>query len=335
MSARSRHGPATSCSRRPATGTGSTTHRTRTCSCSGGGRAPARWRAPATSCPTRPELCGNGGLQRRRDRTRDQLDRLPVDRYQRAEQEVADAEVGVGAQALDALLRRADDHHLLKALRQRVAVQLRGSLPGGALVVVEDSAKRERPADVRRVTADVAAVAREHVELVPVLVDVAVEGVPDVAVLGDGPERPALAGPADDKRQVVLDRLRLEASVLQLEVPALERRRLLRPEAPHDPARLVEHVHPYADARKRDSILVVLELEPGGPHPELQPPAAHASRVRRHGRQQRQALELRPRRVRMDRIEVVEVRYPVVAELLAPEPQLTVVVEARVLRARV
>jgi hypothetical protein len=166
-------------------------------------------------------------------------------------------------------------------------------------------------------------------------------------VLGDDPQRAALAGPSDDERQVLLDRLRLEPSVLQLEMLALERRRLLRPEAPHDPARLVEHVHPHADARKWDSVLVVLELEPGGAHSELQPPAGHvvdrrghlrhhrgvpighaqdehraanAARVSRHRGEQRQPLELRPARVRMDRIEVVEVRDPVVPELLAPEP---------------
>ena len=111
--------------------------------------------------------------------------------------------------------------------------------------------------------------------------------------------------------------------------------------------------------RGRNPVLLVLELEPGGAHPQLEPaagdvvdrrghlrdhgrmpvrhaqdehPAANAVRVRRHRGQQRQALELGTRRVGVDRIEVVEVRYPVVAELLAAQPAVAIVLEARVLR---
>jgi hypothetical protein len=54
--------------------------------------------------------------------------------------------------------------------------------------------------------------------------------------------------------------------------------------------------------------------------------------VRRHAREQGQPLELRTGRIAVDRQEVVEVRDPVVAELLAAGPEVAVVVEARVLR---
>src|SRR5215208_5206523 len=74
---------------------------------------------------------------------------------------------------------------------------------------------------------------------------------------------------------MLLDRLRLEAGVLQLEVPALERRRLLGPEAAHDPAGLVEHVHPHADARKWDAVLLVLQLEPRRAHAQLESSARY------------------------------------------------------------
>jgi hypothetical protein len=145
-------------------------------------------------------------------------------------------------------------------------------------------------------------------------------------------------------------------------VPALEGRRLLRPEAAHDPAGFVEHVHPHADAREGNAVLLVLQLEPRRAHAELEPPArdvvdggghlrhdgrmpvrhaehehpaADAARVGRHAGEQGQPLELRTGRIAADRIKVVEVRDPVVSELLAPDPEVPIVVESRVLRSGV
>ena len=213
---------------------------------------------------------------------------MPVHGSQGAEEEVAHAELGIWPQALDALLGSAHDHHLLQPLGHRVAKELSRPLPRRPLVLVKEGAEGERLAYVAAITTDVGAVPGEHVELVPVLVHVAVEHVPDIAVLGDDPQRPPFTRAADHKRQVLLHRFGLAASVLQLEVLALERRRLLRPEAPHDPAGLVEHVHPHADARERDAVLVVLQLEPGGAHPELQPATEYVvdrgGHLRHHGR---------------------------------------------------
>src|ERR671910_32917 len=324
--------------------------------------------ASATSAPVaslltrRRTLRSDCALQRRRHFARHELHGAVVHRRQLAEEEVAYAELGIRAELLDALLRRAHDHHLLQPLGQRVAVQLGRPLARAPLVLLEQRAERERLPHVAAVAPDVGAVPGEHVEQVPVVIEVAVKRVPDVAVLGHDPQGAALAGAADYQRQGVLHRLRLEPRVLQLEVLALERRRLLRPQAPHDPTGLVEHVHADADPRERDAVLVVLELEPRRPHPELEPAirdvvdgrghirdhrrvpvghpehehaAAHAARVRRHRGQQRQALELRAGRVTVDGVEVVEVRDPVVAEFLGAQPELAVVVVARVLRAGV
>src|SRR5256885_11233282 len=56
---------------------------------------------------------------------------------------------------------------------------------------------------------------------------------------------------------------------------------------------------------------------------------------RSHRRHHRGTLEARASRVTDDRHEMVEHRQPVVAELLAPPPELEATLEARVFRARV
>ena len=146
----------------------------------------------------------------------------------------------------------------------------------------------------------------------PVLVMRHQECVPARCVLGDDAQGPPLARAADPERHRVLQWLRLAPGVAQLEVAAIERRRLLRPEAAADAARLVQHVHPLADPREGDPVLVVLELVPRCAEAELEPsagdvvdgrghvrehgrvpvgdtdddhPAANPRRVRRHGRQ--------------------------------------------------
>jgi hypothetical protein len=57
--------------------------------------------------------------------------------------------------------------------------------------------------------------------------------------------------------------------------------------------------------------------------------------VRRHAGEKGQSLELRTGRIAVDRIEVVEVRDPVVPKLLTAEPEVAIVLEARVLRSGV
>src|SRR5918994_2774429 len=141
--------------------------------------------ASATSAPVASLLTGrrtlgsDGALQCRRHLVRDEFHGPVVHRRQLAEEKVAHAQLGIGAELLHALLRRADDHHLLQPLGQRVAVQLSRPLARAPLVLVEKRAEGERLADVVTVAADVGAVADEHVEQVPVVIEVAVERVPD------------------------------------------------------------------------------------------------------------------------------------------------------------
>ena len=251
-----------------------------------------------------------------------------------------------------------DDRHGPHPLGRGAAPDLLQSLLGLLLAVGHHRPEGQRLADVCRVAAHVRAVLPEHVEQVPVVLEVAVEAVPDVAVLGDDPQRPALARAADHERQVLLQRLGLHLGVLELEVLALEAEPLLRPEAAQDVTGLVEHVHSHADAREGDPVLLVLDLVPGGAHPQLEPaardvvdggrhvrddgrvavghaqhehPAAHLARLRRHCGEKRQALELGPGYVAGQRQEVVEVRHPLEAELLAANPDVPVVLVARVL----
>ena len=141
---------------------------------------------------------------------------------------------------------------------------------------------------------------------------------------------------------------------------SFERRAMVRPETADDVAGLVEHVHSLADARERDPVLLVLELVPGGPEAELEPPARdvvdrrrlvrddggmpvrdaeddHAatqpSRAGSHRGEERHPLEARPLRVALDRQEVVEDRSPVEAEVLRRLPERDVAREVGVLLA--
>jgi hypothetical protein len=145
-----------------------------------------------------------------------------------------------------------------------------------------------------------------------------------------------LTGAPDPQRDArLLYRLRLAERVLELVVAPLERRTVLGPEALQDLHRLPEHPDPPAHAREGHAVLAVLLLVPCGADAELElaardvvdrrgdirqqrrvaigvtddeDAAADARGVRGERREQREPLEARPLRIRLDRQEVVEDR---------------------------
>jgi hypothetical protein len=136
-------------------------------------------------------------------------------------------------------------------------------------------------------------------------------------VLGDDPQGALLSGAADHQRQSRLERRRFQLRVVEPVVLAVEAEAILGPEPAHYPTRLIEHVHPHAEPRERDSVLPVL-FEPGGADAVLSPTArdvvdrgrnlgghrrvpvgdaghenrdAHTRCLRRHRRHHREPLE--------------------------------------------
>jgi hypothetical protein len=95
------------------------------------------------------------------------------------------------------------------------------------------------------------------------------EAVPAVGVAG-GAQEGALAAPADDHRQRALDRARVGVDALEVDVLAVERGRLVLPEAAHGGQVLVRAC---PAALHRDADRGHLGLEVGDPDAEDQPPA--------------------------------------------------------------
>ena len=123
-----------------------------------------------------------------------------------------------------------------------------------------------------RVAPDVLAVLPEHAEQVPRTLGVA-EEVAAVGVLGDHPQRLALAAAADEDRDVAAQRLRVVVGARDRVVGARDRRLLLGEHRARDPQVVLEALEALLQRRERVAVGVVLGLEPARADPVERTPA--------------------------------------------------------------
>ena len=169
------------------------------------------------------------------------------------------------------------------------------------------------------------------------------ERVPLVGVAGGDPQHPRSMGRDEDRDARLLDRSRVQAGVVELVVPALERGAVLPHQQADDLDRLLEPVDALRCRRQLDAVAAMLVLVPPGPDPQRQAPAADvvdgdrlleqdrgmAERVARH--EHTQADARRPRRDRREqgpRLEAAVVGAAVGVDEVIDQPR---VVEAQLL----
>ena len=118
-----------------------------------------------------------------------------------------------------------------------------------------------RLGDLRRVAADGVAVAAEDAEQVLRALGVA-EQVAAVRVLGDHPQRLALAAAADEDRDVAAQRLGVVVGAADRVVVARHRRALLGEHRARDPQVVLQPLEALLQRRERIPVRLVLGLEP-------------------------------------------------------------------------